>query len=56
VYSFPQFVLLNEYSKVNIDISGDTLNVLFAIHKYKQNKPTGLPIQGIPGREHNVSI
>jgi len=55
-YSFRQFVLFNKYSQANIDISGDTLNVVFAIHKYKQNKPTGLPIQGILRREHNVSI
>jgi len=55
-YNFPQFVLLNEYSQANIDISGDTLNVVFAIHKYKQNKPTGLPIQGLPRCEHNDSI
>jgi len=47
-YSFPQFVLFNEYSQANIDISGDTLNVVFAIHKYKQNKPTGLLFKEFP--------
>jgi hypothetical protein len=28
--------LLHQYSQANIDISADTLNVVFAQHKYKQ--------------------